>query len=167
MVSAGLPWPAEGVRADMYLYRLLGVSGVKAAVDVFAIHPYARQVSMPGQEDVMDRIAQARNVLVSRGAGAKSMWITEIGWATGTPDGRFTVTERQQRDNLDELYRRVLSIRRSYRLLGAIWFSFKDERTQPGHAGYWGLNSGLFHSGGMRYPKPSWHRLRYRALNGY
>jgi hypothetical protein len=167
VVAAGLPWPAVGVRADTYLNSMLKVEGLKAAVDVFAIHPYARYVTMPGQEDVIDHIGQARNVLVARGAGTKQLWITEIGWASGTPDGRFTVSERQQRDYLDDLYRRVLSMRRSYRLLGAVWFSFKDVRAKPGQEDYWGYRSGLFRYGGISSPKPSWRTLRARALNGY
>jgi hypothetical protein len=169
VVAAGLPWPAEGTRGDVYLDRLLTVPGVMGAVDIFAVHPYAPYVVSPwyGQEDVIDRIAQARNVLVYRGAGDKRLWITEIGWGTGNPDGRFVVTESQQRANLDELYRRVLSLRKRYRLQGAIWFSLKDERSWFNHGNYWGLRSGLFRYGGISDPKPSWRTLRNRALNGY
>jgi hypothetical protein len=167
VVVAGLPWPTVGIRADDYLWYLLGVPGVVPAIDVVAVHPYAPYVVSPwyGQEDVMDRVREARQVMQTRGAAAKSIWITEIGWASGAPDGRFTVTEQQQARNLDELYRRLLSVRRSYHLLGAAWFSFRDTRAAPGKPDYWGYRSGLVRRNGSA--KPAWTTFRARALAGY
>ena len=167
VVAAGLPWPAVGIRADTFLWRMLAIPGVAPAIDVVAIHPYARYLVSPwyGQEDVMDHVRQARDVMRSRGVGSKRMWITEIGWASGTPDGRFTVSHEQQRRNLDELYRRLLRVRRSYNLIGVAWFSDRDKRPGRGERWYWGFRSGLLF--GDRSPKPAWRTFRARALHGY
>jgi len=165
VVAAGLAWPAVGVPADTYLSNLLRVPGVVEAIDVVAIHPYTRYVSKAGQEDVMDRVYETRQIMKARGAKDRRMWMTEIGWATGVPDGRFTVSEAEQRRNLDDLYRSLLSVRKSARLIGAAWFSFQDERVAPGHRDYWGFHNGLFRRDGSA--KPAWRTLKLRALNGY
>ena len=64
------------------------------------------------------------------------MWITEVGWATGPKDdGYFTVPESAQQVKLDELYRQLLTVRPGYRLLGAVWFDYRDHDRKPGQAG--------------------------------
>ena len=113
----------------------------------------------------MDHVRQARDVMRGAGAGSKRMWVTEIGWASGAPDGRFTVSYEDQRRLLDELYRRLLAIRRSYNLIGVTWFSYRDKPLRRGESWYWGFHSGLLFRD--RRPKPAWKTFRTRALHGY
>ena len=164
VVAAGLVWPSRGMFPERYVATMLSVPGVRRAVDVFAFHPYAKLVI-----NVMQLVGSARGTLNANGAAAKPMWITETGWATGTYDGSFFVSEAAQARNVDELYRKLLSVRRSYKLVGATWFSYKDRagatpRNAP-YAKYWGFYSGLLRRDGR--PKPSWRVFSDRALHGY
>jgi hypothetical protein len=130
---------------------MLRVPGLLNAVDVFAIHPNAKLVY-----HVMRLVRSARVALNTHGASAKPIWITEAGWASGTY-GFFFVSEDSQARNLDKLYRELLSVRRSYKLLGAAWFCYRDFQAPPGeghvaYAGYWGYRSGCF--GAITAPSP-------------
>jgi len=160
VMAAGLPWPAQGTNPEPFLASMLRVPGLLGAVDVFAVHPYG-----PLPLHVMQRIASARRALNAAGASAKPMWITEVGWATGTYDGRWTVSPQQQAQNLDNLYRQLLANRSTYKLLGAVWFCYQDHVRQPGEEDYWGFRSGLLRASGT--PKPSWGVFAKRARYGY
>jgi hypothetical protein len=160
VLSAGLPWPAQGMNPEPFLSNMLKVSGLLSAVDVFAVHPYGQ---LPFH--VMQRVSSARRTLNARGASAKSMWITEVGWATGRYDGWWTVSPSQQASNLDTFYRQLLAYRKSYKILGGTWFSFQDHIPKPGVQDYWGFRSGLLYADGRA--KPSWRVFVKRAKSGY
>jgi len=159
-VAAGLPWPAQGMNPEPYMAGMLKVAGLRESVSAFAIHPYGK---LPF--NVMQRVKSARSALNANGASSKPMWVTEIGWASGTYDGSWTVSESQQARNLDGLYKELLASRVSLKLLGAVWFSYQDHVRQPGEADYWGFRSGLLRANGSA--KPSWTIFAKRARYGY
>jgi hypothetical protein len=86
--------------------------------------------------------------------GAKYIYVTEFGWATGRPDRRFQVSERTQASYLRDAYARFIGARNRYNIRGAIWFSLIDIR----NPWFWGERTGLFRSNGT--PKPSWTSLK-------
>jgi len=169
VMAAGLFWPADGMDPEPFLRRMLQVSGVLSSVDAFAIHPYARIVVT-----VMGRVRSARRTLNTHGASTKPIHITEIGWASGPRDSpivpqptRLIVPESKQASNLDSLYRELLSRRRRLKLLGAVWFSYRDRppRPDPTYAQFWGDNTGLLRSDSSA--KPAWRVFKRRARYGY
>jgi len=160
VMSAGLVWPYRGMFPEPYLRQMLQVPGLRGAVDVFAIHPYGKLVF-----NVVQLLRSARATLNGAGAASKPIWITEVGWGAGTYDGWFTVPPDKQAQNLDELYRQLLSVRRTYNLLGAAWFSYRDHRRRPDEAYYWGYYAGLLRADGT--PKPAWRVFSRRARSGY
>ena len=153
-ILAGLPYskyavaPADFLRAmfraDPKLYTAFGSA---------AVHPYARTPSYAIDYGVRPFRA-ALNRLLPRGV-YRSLWVTEIGWATGNPDGRFQVSQSTQARYLEEFYNKLLAIKTSHRIKGAIWFSLAD---YPG-ADWWAERTGLLRSDG-RSGKPSWYRLK-------
>ena len=152
-ILAGLPYskyavaPADFLRAmfraDPKIYNAFGSA---------AVHPYARTPSYAIDYGVRPFRA-ALNRLLPRGV-YRSIWVTEIGWATGRPDGRFQVSEATQARNLEVFYNKLLAIRKSHRIKGAIWYSYAD---RPG-ADWWAERTGLLRSSGSA--KPSWFRLK-------
>ena len=55
----------------------------------------------------------------------------------------------------------MYSLRSSYRILGGVWFSYRDHRRRPGQDDYWGFRSGL-----LRYDrseKPAWRTFSPRS----
>lgn len=152
-ILAGLPYskyavaPADFLRAmfraDPKIYNAFGSA---------AVHPYARTPSYAIDYGVRPFRA-ALNRLLPRGV-YRSIWVTEIGWATGRPDGRFQVREATQARNLEVFYNKLLAIRKSHRIKGAIWYSYAD---RPG-ADWWAERTGLLRTSGSA--KPSWYRLK-------
>jgi hypothetical protein len=130
-------------RADPKIYDAFGSA---------AVHPYARTPSYAIDYGVRPFRA-ALNRLLPRGV-SRSIWVTEIGWATGRPDGRFQVSEATQARNLESFYNKLLAVRTSYRIKGAIWYSFADRSG----ADWWAERTGLVRSSGRA--KPSWYRLK-------
>jgi hypothetical protein len=163
VMSAGVVWPSNGMFPEPYFTAMLSVPGLRDAVDIFAIHPYGNEVY-----NVMDLVRSARSTLNSNGASGKPMWITEVGWATGNYDG-LIVPEWLQANHVDELYGQLLANRRRYRLLGAVWYTYRDRYPRPGeaptYAHYWGNNTGLRRTDSSA--KPSWLVFSRRARSGY
>lgn len=94
------------------------LAGLYAAVpdlgrfyDGVAVHPYGLiepvERYTPGEGDRFQtrRIEDLRRELVRRGAGAKPLWITEIGWSTCPADTRRCITVKQQAERLEALWR--------------------------------------------------------------
>ncbi len=153
VVAAGLP-EGRGMSMTTFLTRMYRVRGVKKAFDVVAIHPYARDY-----RGVLGALDRSRRVLARYRDTRKRIWITEIGWGSaGPPDSRgFTTTEAGQASRLRTLYRVLLRKRRTYKLLGAIWFSYRDLRLGAGDYDWWAVHTGLFDPDGRA--KPAWDAL--------
>jgi hypothetical protein len=152
-ILAGLPYskyavaPADFLRgmfrADPKIYTAFGSA---------AVHPYARTASYAIDYGVRPFRA-ALNRLLPRGV-YRNLWVTEIGWATGKPDGRFQVSQSTQARYLEEFYKKLLAIKKSHRINGAIWFSLADYDDQS----WWAERTGLITRNGTN--KPSWFRLK-------
>jgi len=117
-----------------------------------AVHAYARTPSYAIDYGVRP-FRTTLNRLLPRGV-YRGLWITEIGWATGKPDGRFQVSSSTQASYLQSFYSKLLAIRKSHRIKGAIWFSLADYDDQS----WWAERTGLITRNGTK--KPSWFRLK-------
>ncbi|HEX2016750.1 MAG TPA: hypothetical protein VGN69_08655 [Solirubrobacteraceae bacterium] len=141
------------------LYRAVpDLSRYYAAV---AVHPYSDgppdQYTPPSTRGQFSRIDELRRTLADHGAGAKHLWITEVGWST-CPRGPRCVSEAQQADYLGRLlgllggrYRRIVDALFVYRLRDL------DPGT-PSEREQW---FGIMRRDGTR--KPAWHILARAA----
>jgi hypothetical protein len=106
------------------------VPDLNSYFDAVAIHPYSAGVSpdvyTPGQGTRWQfrRIEEMRAKFVAHGAGDKSFWITELGWATCTQHEDW-VTESEQAEYLS---RGFAHERTSYRSFHGGGFGLSPER---------------------------------------
>ena len=149
-ILAGMPWSRGPAPPDFLRAMFRADPKLSNAFGSAAVHPYDR--TPDGSVGGVRLIRKTLNSLP--GARGRSIWVTEIGWATGRPDGRFQVREATQARNLELFYNKLLAIRESHRIKGAIWFSYAD---RPG-ADWWAERTGLLRSSGSA--KPSWFRLK-------
>ena len=157
IVVAGLPPTKPGTRGIPIAEFVRGIErvrGAKAAFDVIALHPYARDY-----RGVLRELDNVRRVLRRYRDSRKSTWVTEVGWATGGPFDRrgFTTTRAGQASRLRKVFRVLQARRAKYRLLGAIWFSLQDPLDTRARRDAWGFHTGLFDKYGRA--KPAWDAL--------
>ncbi len=134
-----------------YLADLYKVPGIKRAFDAVAVHPYAENAR--GVEGELSRI---RSVMRSNGDGRTSVWISELGWATGGDNPYFTHTPAQQAALLKSTFRFVARNRKRYHVSRLVWFSWRDRTGTPPLG--WEFYCGLFDT--SNNPKPAWSAFR-------
>lgn len=155
IVMAGMPeLPTFGMRLKDYVRKLYDVPGIKNQFDVFALHPYAK--NQLGVDGAIDRL---RGWLRDEGDGKRTLWITEVGWATGGDDvsDAFRKSPSQQATLLKRAFELFQDKRSEYRLGTIIWYSFRDRVPPPGRDGQWSFHTGLFYTDGE--PKPAWQKF--------
>ena len=151
-ILAGMPWTSSAQEPPAYWRSMFKADPrIFKYFAAFAIHPYATTPSKAVDYGVKPAASTVRSLTPTY---KRSMWITEMGWASGTPDNRFQVSESQQAANLKSFYDKVLARRTTDRVSGAIWFSLQD---QSG-ADWWAERTGLLRSSGSA--KPAWARLK-------
>jgi hypothetical protein len=154
VISAGLPQSVLRTRCaalciTKFLTDVFEVRGAARALDAVAVHTYSRDT-----DDVLERMDYARSAMRKfRDAENKHLWITEIGWSTGGSHPAFSTSYSGQARRLDHAYRTLLRVKYRYKLLGAVWFSFRD----PYKNTDWQRNTGLFDYRGSA--KPAWRTL--------
>jgi polysaccharide biosynthesis protein PslG len=145
------PRVKHGIFLDRYLgaiYRLKA----KGLFDAAAVHPY--EVT---PRRVLDSVRIARRVMNRFHDRRSSLWITEIGWASGGNRTPLTVSPARQARYLRTLYKLLAANRGRMHIPGVVWYSFRDV---PG--GIWFNHTGLFTEGFD--PKPAWSA--YTGLTG-
>jgi hypothetical protein len=159
IVTAGLPAPsARGMAPERFLAGLYR-AGARGTFDTLGAHPYARSVH--GMVAILRRMRRVMDRFGDRRAGIR---VTELGWATGGPRSRFTVGAARQarliRDALSGLVRR----RRSLRLRGVVYYSWKDAPRWAGARDGWDHHVGLIDGDGQAKPGLGAFRGAVRAL---
>jgi hypothetical protein len=146
IVLSGLfltPQVRHGIPLDRYLpaiYRLKA----KGLFDAVALHPYSTT-----PRKALEAVKGVRKIMARFKDKRATLWITEIGWATGGNPTPLTVSPQRQASYLRQTYRLLAANRGRYKIGGVIWYSWRDV---PG--GIWFQHSGLFTS--AFDPKPSW-----------
>lgn len=159
VVLAGLPEElTHGMNSNVFLRKMYRVNGVKAAFDVVALHPYARNAL--GAKGALIRL---RETLKDLGDRRLPIWVTEIGFATDGRKGYFLVTsERGQADKLEAMYRMFRKNRERFKLGTFYSFNFRDDSSYAENTQNWTEYAGLYRKDGT--PKPSC--ARYKAFAG-
>jgi hypothetical protein len=147
IVTAGLP--ASKLRGTVPLRRYIGQlyrAGAKRWFTTLAINSYARN-----HRDLGRLLRGTRRLMNGRGDRRARIWVTELGWADRGPRHRFVVGSRGQARRITRSYAYVRRNRRSLRLRGVVYYSWRDSPPYPPHyKDMWGLHSGLLRLDGSR-----------------
>jgi hypothetical protein len=143
----------RGQPGYQYLSDLYKVPGVKKAFDAVAVHPYAENTR--GVEGELSRI---RAVMRNNGDSRTSVWISELGWATGGNNPYFSHTPAQQAALLTSTFRYVARHRKSFHVSRLVWFSWRDRTRADSQPLGWEYFCGLFDA--SNNPKPAWPAFR-------
>lgn len=137
IVSAGLAKSRHGIPPDRYL-RELYRAGARRSVDIVAANIYSPSVAG------VRRQAEEVRAALPRGARETPLWITETGWASGGPYARGrTVDAHKQARLVRDTMTMLWQDRRRLRLLGVVYYAWRDNPVWPGGKDYWGLHTGL------------------------
>jgi hypothetical protein len=139
-----------GVTAWSYL-DLLYKYGAGEHFDAVALHPYS-----PNDAGLAFQIKKIRSVLRARHHASVPILITEIGWGsskkrfpgTGSRGQVFNVGLEQQKKKLQSSFRLLTSHRRSWRIGGVFWFTWKDPFQPPPGLCAFCYTAGLYKSDG-------------------
>lgn len=153
IVGAGVAPVRAGIAPWYFLRRLYRVPGVKRNLDVVALHPYAARVSLMKEE-----VRAVRTVLDRAGARRTPLLISEIGVASWSSfPSAFARGEAGQARFLKKAYRWLTARRRSLRIAGVDWFTWRDVERPDRHCSFC-QGAGLIDREGRA--KPAWRAYR-------
>jgi hypothetical protein len=133
-----------------YLRKLYRVPGIGNQFDGIAVHPYAARMAK-----VIEQVKLMYKATV-QAHDRTEMWITEIGWSSGTGNNPLERGKRGQADRLQDAFGWFLSHRTRYRIQNVTWFAWRDLAGKP--ICQWCGNAGLFTASTLK-PKPAWNAL--------
>jgi hypothetical protein len=138
VVTAGIPESKLGIPFARFLKGMLK-AGAASAFDTMAIHPYAKD-----DAGVAAAVRSARQIMDAAGDTNASIWVTEVGWASGGPASPFTVGLSGQADRIRSTFNTLVSIRSQEHLRGVVYFNWRDGAPYaPKFRDFWGLHTGL------------------------
>jgi hypothetical protein len=116
--------PKPGIPTRKFLDGLYRLKGVKRLFDVFALHPYARNIA-----GLRSQLVQARKVMKEHKDSKTPMELTEIGWssATGDVSGRGLAKGiAGQASLLTSAFKFIVKNQKRFKISGVEWFSWRD-----------------------------------------
>ena len=145
------PQVKNGIYLDKFLPAIYR-RGAKPLFDGAAVHPYS---TTPAK--ALDAVKQTRRIMLQFKDRKASLWVTEIGWASGGNKTPLTVSPQRQAAYLRKTFKLLAAKRGRLHIPGVIWYSLNDA---PGTV--WPAHCGLFTLDGRA--KPSWDT--FVALTG-
>jgi hypothetical protein len=119
--------------------------GIKSRFDGVALHPYSTR-----HQYVSPQIEEVRSVMKEHGDAGTSLWVTELTWSSGRPDGGFAKGPQGQVKQLRGAFTALVRNAVKWRLKGVYWFSLEDAQGACNFCDGSGLFTETF------VPKPSW-----------
>jgi hypothetical protein len=142
VVLAGLS--IRATVAGGYLDKLYATGAISTVVTL-AIHPYGRSLGA-----VLDRVAELRAIVDAHGDSAKSIRVTEYGWATGGKQSLDQVVSEPCQAALINAATLALAARRdAWKLRGIVAFNWND---RPTTTSIWPFYTGLIRVDGTAKP---------------
>jgi hypothetical protein len=137
------------------LYR--STPGIRGKFSAIALHPYSK-----GYRELAPEIEEVRAALKKVGDPGRALWLTELGWSSGTPSAanghnQFEKGRQGQARELTGAFKLLRSNAAAWRVERVYWFSFTDA---PGTCNFCD-GSGLFGPGFA--PKPAWSAFKRLA----
>ncbi len=145
ILTAGLPQSGRGVGLRVYLESMYE-SGARDAFDTLALHAFSATA-----DGVLDIVEAARRIAAAHG-DHPSIWVTELGWASGGPPSDFRVSERRQARLVEETLSALARRRGELGLRGVVYFNWRDSLPFRGGRDFFGLHTGLLRRDGSRKP---------------
>lgn len=106
-----------------FVRELYAVPGAAADFDAVGIHPYAGS-----PQDSMWMTRRVREILDNRGQEAKTLYITELGWASGPhSQGKLYAPPLRQAKKMRTAFRLYAGHANGLELETLIWFTWKNE----------------------------------------
>jgi hypothetical protein len=149
---AGAPPDARPVAdtAEAYLRELYETDGAAELFDGVASHPYASSV-----EEVESQLELLHEETIHAGDAEATLWVTELGWASGGPEHPLSKGPGGQAEQLRAVLEYLLERRLDWNIEGAIWYSWRDTTEAP--VCKWCPTSGLLTA--ELAEKPAWTAL--------
>ena len=133
-----------------YLRKLYRVPGIAEQFDGVAVHPYAaRMIKVIEQVRLMHKE-------IRRAKDPAEMWITEVGWSSGTGGNPLERGKKGQATRLREAMSWFIGHQAAYNIQNVTWFAWRDLAGKP--ICQWCANAGLFKAASLT-PKPAWKTL--------
>jgi hypothetical protein len=120
-------------------------AGAKGTFDDLAVHPYAAQPS-----DSLSLVGGVRSIMNAHGDGS-GIWVTEFGWASGGPAGRYTTDEAGQAARVGQFVRQAVAERTALNLRGLVLYNWRDS-SDPAISSNWTGHTGLLRADGSAKP---------------
>jgi hypothetical protein len=140
-----------GLRATEYLRALYAIPDIEAAFDGVAVHPYASRIS-----GVIGQMRRINQIITQAGDDKATLWVTEIGWASGGSDDEpLNRGPRGQANRLREAFEFFVEKRKPMRIETVLWYAWQDVPRRDAIC-KWCARSGLFPLGSLEQPKPAW-----------
>jgi hypothetical protein len=133
-----------------YLRKLYRVPGIAAFFDGVAVHPYAARMTK-----VIEQTTLMHKEMV-RAHDPAEMWITEVGWSSGTGGNPLERGKRGQASRLRDVMKYFIGHAAALNVQNVTWFTWRDLAGKP--ICQWCANAGLFDAGTLN-PKPAWNSL--------
>jgi polysaccharide biosynthesis protein PslG len=152
IVLAGLAGFAKA-RAWNFLGRLYRRPGIKRKFDAVALHPYAHTL-----HQFRYSIRRMREAMKQHHDTHTSLWITEMGWGSGPPDGTFNKGPQGQKRLLKRSFKLLLRRRHHWNIQHAFWFQWRDPQSPVPGCTLCSV-TGLFEANGT--PKPAWQAFKH------
>lgn len=157
IVTAGLPDSRLGVPLRDYVAAMYA-AGAADAFDVLALNLFGRDA--PG---VIERVETVRDVAATNGHDP-TVWVTELGWATGGPPSDFLVSETRQAELLEQTLLALSRRRDELRIRGVVYFNWRDSTPYAGGRDFFGLHTGLLRLDGHAKPALSSYKKVAKRL---
>ncbi len=131
--------------------------GVRGKFIAVALHPYSK-----GYRELAPEIEEVRAALKRSGDPGRALWLTELGWSSGTPNAsnghnQFEKGVQGQARELTGAFKLLRADSASWRVKRVYWFSFTDS---PGTCNFCD-GSGLFSQSFVA--KPAWSAYKRLA----
>ena len=157
IVTAGLPDSRRGVPLRRYVAAMYAAGGA-GSFDAVAVNPYGLDAG-----GVLDTVRLVRRVARTNGDNP-SVWVTELGWATGGPQSAFLVSEAEQARLLRRTLLALARRRDALRIRGVVYFNWRDSLPYAGGTDFFGLHTGLLRLRGSAKPAFSAYKKVAKTL---
>ena len=157
IVTAGLPDSSLGVPLRDYVAAMYAAGGADA-FDVLAVNLFGRDA-----RGVIQGIRTVRRVAATNDDDP-SVWVTELGWATGGPPSDFLVSEARQAQLLEQTLLALARRREELRIRGVVYFNWRDSMPYAGGKDFFGLHTGLLRLDGQAKPALSSYKKVAKIL---
>jgi hypothetical protein len=114
--------PGKKMASEVFLKKFLKVNKITKHFDAAALHPYE-----PNIKKFKKAIHQTRKVMRKGGAGRKQLWLTEVGWGSGSRN-RFHLNKGKggQAKLLKRSFKLTVENRKKWNIGRVLWFEWRD-----------------------------------------